>query len=144
MTKWFLLGFFFVTNAFAQMEVHEPWTRAMPPGTKIGAGYMTLRNTSATPDKLLRASSPAAEKVEMHITVKDGDVFRMREVNGYDIPARGSFELKPGVAHLMFINVKAPFKEGEKIPLLLRFERAGEVKTELEVRGLGAGGHGSH
>ena len=65
--------------------------------------------------------------------MKEGDVFRMRQVKGYDVPARGSFELKPGGAHLMFVNIKAPFKEGDKVPLTLRFERAGEVKTELPV-----------
>ncbi len=45
----------------------------------------------------------------------------------------------------MLIDVKRPLKEGEKVPLTLRFQRAGEVKTELQVRPLGdAGMHGKH
>ena len=119
--------------AIAQITVIDAWTRATAPGAKIAAGYMTLKNAGKTPDKLLSASSPAAEKVETHVTVKEGDIFRMREVKGYDIPAGGSFELKPGGAHLMLVNVKAPLKEGDKVPLTLRFERGGEVKTELQV-----------
>jgi len=119
--------------AFAQVKIENAWARATPPGAKIAAGYLTIRNEASAPDKLVAASSPAAEKVETHVTLKEGDVFRMREVTGYDIPARGSFELKPGGAHLMLVNIKAPLKEGTRVPLTLRFERAGEVKTELQV-----------
>ena len=31
------------------------------------------------------------------MTLKEGDIYRMREVKGYDIPAGGSFEFKPGL-----------------------------------------------
>jgi copper(I)-binding protein len=58
---------------------------------------------------------------------------RMREVKGYEVPANGSFELKPGGAHLMLVDVRRPFREGDRIPLTLRFEKAGEIKTELVV-----------
>ena len=130
--------------ALAQITIVDAWSRATAPGAKIAAGYMTIRNASRTPDKLMSASSPAADKVQTHVTVKDGDVFRMREVKGYDIPANGSFELKPGGAHLMFENIKAPFKEGAKVPLTLRFERGGEVKTELHVGRLNEAPKHSH
>ena len=80
----------------------------------------------------------------MHVTIKEGDVFRMREVKGYEIPAHGSFELKPGGAHLMLVNIKAPLKEGDTVPLTLRFERAGEVKTELHVGRLTGGAPEQH
>jgi len=121
------------TTAVAQIKIENAWGRATPPGAKIAAGYMTIRNDASAPDRLIAATSPAAEKVETHVTMKEGDVFRMRQVTGYDVPAHGSFELKPGGAHLMLVNVKAPLQEGAKVPLTLRFERAGEVKTELQV-----------
>ena len=119
--------------ALAQVKIEGAWTRATAPGAKTAVGYMTIRNASKSADRLVAASSPAAQKVEPHVTVKDGDIYRMREVKSYDIPAGGSFELKPGGAHLMFMDIKAPFKEGDKVPLTLRFEHAGEVKTELQV-----------
>jgi copper(I)-binding protein len=119
--------------AFAQIEIENPWSRATAPGAKIAAGYMTIRNKSAAADRLLGGSSPLAAKVETHVTVKDGDIMRMREVKGYEVPAQGSFELKPGGAHLMLVDIRQPFREGDRIPLTLRFEKAGEVKTELVV-----------
>ena len=97
---------------------------------------MTIRNAGAA-GRLLSASSPAAAKVETHVTRDDNGVMKMREVKGYDIPAKGSFELKPGGAHLMFTGLKRPFKEGEQVPVTLKFEKAGEVKAEFPVGGMG-------
>jgi copper(I)-binding protein len=119
--------------ALAQVEIENAWARATPPGAKTGAGYMTIRNKSSSPDHLIGAASPLAARVEMHVHLHDGNVMRMRPVKGYDIPAKGSLELKPGIAHLMFVDIKRTFKEGEKIPVTLRFERAGERKVEFRV-----------
>ena len=133
MRSMLLLLAFIASPALAQIKIEDAWARATAPGAKIAAGYMVIRNASKAADKLVGVSSPAAEKVETHVTVKDGDIFRMREVKGYDIPAGGAFELKPGGAHLMLVNVRAPLKEGDKVPLTLRFEHAGEIRTELQV-----------
>jgi periplasmic copper chaperone A len=118
--------------AWAQVEIDKPWMRAPPPGTKLAAGYMTIRNKSASPERLVGATSPAAARVEMHVHIKDGEILRMREVKAYDVPAKGALELKPGGAHLMFVDAK-PLKEGDKVPVNLKFEKAGEVKTEFQV-----------
>jgi copper(I)-binding protein len=128
---------FFSIPAWAQIEIENPWSRATPPGAKIAAGYMVIRNKSSAPDRLIGASSPLAARVETHVTVKDGDIMRMRPVKGYDVPANGSFEITPGGAHLMFVDIRRPFKEGDKIPAILRFAKAGEIKVEFLVSGLG-------
>jgi copper(I)-binding protein len=116
--------------AATPVKIEDPWTRATPPGAKVAAGYMKI--TSGAADRLIGAASPAAAR----------DVMRMREVKAYDIPAGGSFALEPGGAHLMLVDLKAPLKEGARVPMTLRFERAGEVKTELAVRALGSTAHG--
>ena len=133
--------------ALAQVKVENAWARATPPGAKIGAGYMKI--SSAKADRLVGAATPAAAKVELHVTHKQGDMMMMREVKGYDIPAGGSFELAPAGAHLMLVDLNAPLKEGTKVPLTLRFEKAGAVKVELEVRPLSGAPtmkmeHGTH
>ena len=126
--------------ALAQIEIENAWTRATPPAAKTAAGYLTIRNKSSSPDHLIRAASPLAARVEMHVHLHDGAVVRMRQVKGYDIPATGSLELKPGVAHLMFVDIKRPFKEGEKIPVTLRFEHAGEKNVVFSVGRIDATG----
>ena len=132
------LSMFFSFSVQAQIQIEQSWARATPPGAKVAGGYMTIRNAGAA-DKLLGASSPAAAKVELHVHINDNGVMKMREVaGGYAIPAQGAFELKPGGAHLMFMDLKQPFKEGEKVPVMLKFEKAGEVKAEFQVGGMGA------
>ena len=119
--------------AWAQVQVENAWIRPTAPGAKVAAGYLVIRNSGTTADRLVSASSPAAEKVETHVTVKDGEILRMREVKGYEIPAKGAFEAKPGGAHLMFVNIRAPLAQGQKVPATLRFEKAGEVKVDFAV-----------
>jgi len=130
--------------AWAQVQVENAWIRPTAPGANVAAGYMVIKNSGTSADKLVGVSSPAAEKVETHVTVKDGEILRMREVNGYEIPAQGAFELKPAGAHLMFVNIKAPMTQGQKIQAVLRFEKAGEVKTAFTVGQPAASGHGQH
>jgi periplasmic copper chaperone A len=131
-----------VLFAVTPVKIEDPWARATPPGARIGAGYMKI--TSTTADRLVGASTPAAARVELHVTEKKGDVLRMRQVKAYDIPAKGGYELSPSGAHLMLIDLKAPLEEGGKVPMTLRFEKAGEVKVELQVRALGTTGHHGH
>lgn len=132
-----VFGFFFAVSCQAQVQIEKPWARATAPGAKVAGGYLLIRNAGAAADRLVSASSPAAAKVELHVHINDNGVMRMREVPGYDVPAKGSFELKPGGAHLMFMDIKRPFKEGEKLPVKLRFEKAGEVNAEFHVGRLG-------
>jgi copper(I)-binding protein len=133
-----LLGLFFALSSQAQIQVEKPWARATPPGATVAGGYLVIRNQGAAGDRLLSASSPASAKVELHVHINDNGVMKMREVPGYDVPAKGSFELKPGGAHLMFLDLKRPFKEGDKLPVTLKFKKAGEVKAEFEIGQLGA------
>lgn len=138
------LGIFFSFSVQAQIQIEKPWARASAPGASVAGGYMLIRNASAAGDRLLSASSPAAANVELHVHINDNGVMKMREVKAYDVPAKGSFELKPGGAHLMFMNIKRPFKEGEKLPVKLKFEKAGEVSAEFQVGGMGASASSMH
>lgn len=126
--------------AQAQVEIENAWARATAPGARVAAGYMTIRNRAGVPDRLVAVSSPAAARVETHVHVREGEIVRMREVPGYDVPANGAFELKPGGAHLMFVDIKRPFKEGGKMAVKLRFVKAGEVSAEFHVGRLTANG----
>jgi len=124
--------FFWMSSVFSQVSVENPWARPTPPSAKLGAGYLTVVNSGAA-DRLVGAASPAAARVEMHVTLRDGEIMRMREVKAFDLPAKGRLELKPAGAHLMFVDLKRPFKKGDKVPVTLKFEKAGEVKVDLQV-----------
>jgi hypothetical protein len=60
------------------IQVRHPWSRATAPGATVAAGYMEIRNSGAQSDRLSGASSPAAERVELHLTVREGDIVKCR------------------------------------------------------------------
>jgi hypothetical protein len=139
MKRWLGLLGLIAAPALAQVAIENPWARATAPGARIAAGYLVVKNSGAA-DRLVGASSPAAARVELHVHVNEGGVMKMREASGYDIPANGTFELRPGGAHLMFVDIRRPFVEGERIPVTLKFEKAGEIRAEFHVGRLGASG----
>jgi hypothetical protein len=138
MRYWLMLLALAASPVCAQVSVEQPWSRATPPGSKIGVGFMQLKNAGAAAERVVGVNSPVAGRVEMHVTTREGDVMRMRQVESFDVPAGGSFDLKPGGAHLMLVDLHRPFKQGEKVPLTLKLEKGGELKVELTVEALGA------
>jgi copper(I)-binding protein len=120
------------------LQIRNAWIRATPPGADVTAAYLEIRNTGKERDRLVAASSPAAERVEMHVMAHEGGVMKMREVQSLDVPARKQLVLRPGGPHLMIIGPRNVFAKGQRIPLVLRFERGGDVQVHLEVRAAGA------
>ena len=121
------------------LEIGHPWARATPPTAPTGGGYLSVKNTGATPDRLISASSPTAETVQVHEMKMEGNVMRMREISGgLEIPPGATVTLAPGGMHLMMMGLKGPLKQGERVPLTLVFEKAGKIDVELMVVPLGA------
>jgi copper(I)-binding protein len=121
------------------LVIAQPWSRAAGQGG-TGAGFLTIGNRGAAADRLVGASSPAARTTELHTHMREGEVMRMRPVPGIDIPPGGTVTLEPGGMHLMLIGLAAPLRQGETVPVTLRFERAGEVRVELRIEAAGARG----
>jgi copper(I)-binding protein len=132
------------------LVIDSPWTRATPGGAKVAGGYMTISNTGAAHDRLIGGSFPRATRFEVHEMRMDGSVMRMRPLpNGLEIKPHQAVKLAPGGYHLMFMGLKQPLKQGEKIKGQLVFEKAGTVDVEYVVEAIGAqssgqqGGHGA-
>jgi copper(I)-binding protein len=121
------------------IHISKPWARATAPTAQVGGGFMGLMNHGKADDALVAVKAGVSEKVELHTHSMDGGVMKMREVTRIAVPAGKAVELKPGSFHIMFINLKAPLKKGDTIPLTLVFEKAGEVKVDMQVDAMGAG-----
>jgi copper(I)-binding protein len=125
----------------ADIVVRQAWSRATPKGAQVASGYLTIENRSNSADRLLSASTPAAGKVEIHEMLDAGGIMKMRPVTaGLTIPPSGHLVLTPGGSHMMFLELKSPFSEGEQIPVSLDFENAGQINISLKVGGIGAKG----
>ena len=123
------------------LVITQAWSRATPGGAKIGGGYLTIENKGSAPDRLIGGSGDIAGKIEVHeMSMKDG-VMTMRPLdNGLTIGPGKTVKLAPGGFHLMLFDLKAPLKQGDKVPITLEFEKAGKVTLSLDVQSLGAQG----
>ena len=129
------------TYTVGSLKIEQPWARATPGGAKVGGGYLTITNAGTTPDRLLGGSLPQAGRFEVHEMKMQGGMMQMREVKGgLEIRPGQKVELKPGSYHIMFMDLHAPFKQGDKLKGQLRFEKAGTVDVEFKVEGIGASG----
>lgn len=127
------------------LEIRDPWARESAGMAGAGAVFMTIGNAGGA-DRLVAASSPIADRVELHTHILDDGVMRMREVEGGIAVADGGVTvLEPGALHVMLLGLREPLRSGMRFPLSLNFERAGSVTVDVEVRPItaGAGGGGS-
>lgn len=121
------------------ITVMHPWARATPGPAKAGAGYLGLKNNGTTADRLVKAESNLSKRTELHTHIMEGGVMKMTHVEeGIEVPAGQEVMFEPGGFHVMFMGLKAPFKEGEMLPITLYFEKAGKVDVELAVKSVGA------
>ena len=122
----------------AHLDIRNGRSRVTPNGAPVAGGYVTIRNFSDKPDRLVGASLPLAMRAEIHeMSMTDG-IMRMRELDkGLEIPASGTVELKQGSYHLMFIKPSRAFVEGEWIDGTLTFERAGTLPVRFKVEAVG-------
>jgi copper(I)-binding protein len=111
----------------------------METSSDVSGAFMVIDNTTSQAERLVRASVNAdvAETVEIHeTTIDENSVMRMRPVDGIDVPANGSVELKPGGYHIMLLNVKKELQPGDKVSLTLTFASGRTVSVEAEVRAM--------
>jgi copper(I)-binding protein len=129
-----LLALGLITGAQAadSLAFSNAWVRATPPNAKVAGGFVEILNAGKNADRLLSASSDAAERVEIHEMKMAGDVMQMRQLTeGLMIPAGQSVQLKPGSYHLMLMAPKKPIAEGQKLIITLVFEKAGKRSLEF-------------
>ncbi|MFD9077615.1 copper chaperone PCu(A)C [Streptomyces erythrochromogenes] len=101
-----------------------------PVNDKMAGGFMVIKNDSGTADKLTGATSSLSDDLQIHET-KDQ---KMQQVQSMDVPANGELKLERGGNHIMFMGLKSTPKVGDKVTVELRFEKAGSVKVELDVK----------
>ena len=116
------------------IQISDAWIRASAAGQSSGAGYMVITNKSSAPDRLLAASSPAAGRVELHTTVTEGGATKMVEIKEVVITANGTTKFIPAGNHVMFLQIKGPFKVGDVVPVTLKFKNSGEIKVDFSVK----------
>ncbi|MGH7754905.1 MAG: copper chaperone PCu(A)C [Vulcanimicrobiaceae bacterium] len=136
-------------TAASAIGVTDVWSR---PAVGTGVVYLTIHKHGTASDRLIDASSPVAEHVEMHETVSaahtgamkmgapmpgmPAGAMEMRRVRAVSVPAGGKITFKPGGYHIMLIGLRHNLAPGQTIPIRLQFAKAGWIAARSSVRGM--------
>ena len=125
------------------IKISHAWARATASSAKNGAVFIPLLNSGKVQDALIAASTPVAELVEIHETVKHGEIHKMEHQHDLQLVPNKPVAMRPGGKHLMLMGLKQQLKEDDKFPMTLEFAKAGKIEIEVWVHAAGAtsGGH---
>jgi len=129
-----------VSHAAHQMDegIVISSARVLPPfpGRDTAAGYMSITNHSKSDDRLVSVTSPISGAVEIHNHIQEDGVMKMRQVDGIEIKAGETVELKPGSFHLMMFKAELPDGQDD-VSLTLNYENAPSVTMIVPLEGRG-------
>ena len=106
------------------IEIGHPW--APPAAAGDGSVYLVLATRGKSGDRLIGASTPIAERVEIRDEAGN-------PLDGLDILPKRPFALRPGRRFLALIGLKQPLELGDSFPLTLRFKEAGAIEVTVIV-----------
>ncbi len=118
--------------ALAQVVVSDAWVRGTVPGQRATGAFMQL--ASADDRDLVAVATPAAKAAEIHSMALENGVMKMRAMQSLPLPAGKTVELRPGGYHVMLLDLVAPLKEGDSVPVVLTFADKSGRNTTQEVK----------
>ena len=118
-----------------ELEIGHPYARATVPGQPAAGAYLSIENKGSAPDRLVGVSSPVAKSGEIHTMAMEGNVMKMRELEGgLEVKPGQKIAMQPGNGyHIMLMGLSKPLQAGEKVPATLIFEKAGKVDVTFNV-----------
>ncbi len=137
MLRWVLLAMavaFPLAAAEPGIKIEDPWVRVTFGQSRATAGYMALIDQSGKGNTLVGLEMAGGAKAEIHETVMDGDIVKMRMVKAFTVPAGGRAELTPTGGHIMIMGLTTPLKMGETLPIKLKFADGSEMMAYFAVR----------
>lgn len=115
-------------HACPGLVVEDAWIRALPPGGTMTAGYAKLRNSGSRPLSVYGAVAPGFAAAELHHTVVEDGVSRMRHGEPLRVAPGAQAALEPGGWHLMLMGPTRPLPAGSRVPVTLQ---CGAESTEF-------------
>ena len=117
----------------APLEISQAHMMQMPPGQTRAAVYMSIKNIAKEPQFLVQASTEIAGATEIHNTVYEEGMMKMRRVNHLQFNPGDSTNFEPGGLHFMLLDVAEPPGVGESFNLVLELKNH-SITVPVEVR----------
>lgn len=96
----------------------------------MAGGFLTVKNTGGTADKLTSAESSAFGEAQLHKTSNQ----QMQQVKTLPVPADGTLKLSRGGNHIMFLKPERKPAQGEKVQVTLHFSKSEDIKVSMPVK----------
>ena len=120
----------------------HPWIRATAANAPMTAGYFKITNGGFSDDRLIGVTAGFANSVEIHETIKVGEISKMRAISGgLTLPEEAEIIFKPGGMHLMFRGLQQQMVAGETFQVEMQFEETGSIMVEFLVEKASKRGH---
>lgn len=133
----FLSGFVLLTNSVAAqnaLEFDNVWIAEAPPGTRVMAAYMDIKNTSDETHRIKSPQSGDFNKIEFHRTFHKNGMARMQHQPEIVIPAHSTLRLEPGGYHMMLFNPARKLKAGDQSTFSFRLESNHNIQVVAPVK----------
>lgn len=128
------------TVTVGELSVDHAWSKVTIGADRPGVLYLEITNNGGADDALIGVSTPVAGMPMLHETVVKDGVASMPHAMSIPVPAGKTVELAPGGYHGMLMGLTAALKEGDRFPVTLTFEKAGDVTVNVDVLSLRAEG----
>lgn len=114
-------------------DASDLWLRAAPPGAHMLAAYGRLTNNTGKTQVLTGAYAPDFGMAEIHKTVIENGMAKMRHQPRIVLQPGDTVVLKPGGLHIMLMQPEKDFAVGEMVKICLVYaddENAQDEKSE--------------
>jgi copper(I)-binding protein len=118
------------------LSIAHPWSMELPPNAPTVAAYFVIKNGGSDADRLIGVDSPIAGTAQLHQHLQQDGLMKMQQVEAVDIPSGGTVNFAPMAYHVMLLDLKDRSKliTGQRFPLTLHFEKAGDLAVEVMVQ----------
>lgn len=113
------------------LAVRDARILATVPGQGVAAAYMTIESPVAA--RVVAVESDVAASVQFHTMSMDGEIMRMRRVDGLELPAGREVRLAPGGVHLMLTRLSQPLRPGDAVDIRLTVREADGASRIVRV-----------
>lgn len=113
--------------------VSDAWVRAAPPGAGMTAGYLTVHNPTDQEIQVIAVESDDFGAVELHTTVTEDGVAKMRREESVSVTPGGALSFEPGGRHLMLFNPVRALAEGDTVDLIIVLSDGTRLVTQAPV-----------
>lgn len=115
------------------ITITNPWSRALPEVTKTGATYISLTNHGKKIICLIGATTPIAQKVEIHGQTNDAGMMVMHKIESVELIPHRMVEFKPGEKHFMLLGLNKPLIQGTTFPMTLNFDKSPPITINVKI-----------